>query len=274
MEANGEVPDWLRPVLRAIDANPMKRWTSQDLRDAGVEPARARRWFQTHHGMTFLAYLRSRRMGQAFSRLKNGSGVTEAALETGFDSLSGFCDAFRRSTGRSPTRSGTLHPLKVAQFPSPLGPLVALADDEAVYLLEFWDRRMLETQFSVLEKRMGVVFFPGTNDAIRQLESEVVLYFEGNLTPFRTPVRYPGSAHQQQVWQALMAIPYGQTVSYGQLAAGIGRPTSTRPVARAVGENRLAIVIPCHRVVGHDGQLTGYGGGLWRKRHLLNLEQG
>jgi len=274
MEANGEVPDWLRPVMREIDADPMRRWTGQDLRDAGVEPARARRWFQAHHGMTFLAYLRSRRIGQAFSRLKSGSAVTDTALESGFESLSGFCDAFHQSTGRPPSRSGSLHPLKVAQFPSPLGPMVAVADDRAVYLLEFWDRRMLETQFTILEKRIGAVFFPGSNGPLEQLQQEVERYFQGRLTRFETPMEVPGTEHQQQVWRALLKVSYGETLSYGRLASEIGRPSSTRPVARAVGENRLAIVIPCHRVVGHDGNLTGYGGGLWRKRYLLNLEQG
>lgn len=275
MEPKGEAPDWLRPVLQAIDADPMRRWTGQDLLEAGVEPARARRWFQATHGMTFLAYLRSRRMGQAFSRLRSGSGVTETALESGFDSLSGFCDAFRRSTGRAPSRSqaqaGPV--LKVAQFASPLGPLIAAADDEAVHLLEFWDRRMLETQFTVLERRIGAIFFPGTTEPLRQLQDEIESYFQGTLTRFRTPLKMPGTEHQQSVWRALVDIPHGTTLSYGELAARLGRPRSTRPVARAVGENRLAIVVPCHRVVGRDGQLTGYGGGLWRKRHLLDLER-
>lgn len=273
MEANGEVPDWLRPLLRAVDADPMRRWTGQDLREAGVDPARARRWFQANHGMTFMAYLRSRRLGQAFSRLKAGAPVTDTAFDSGFDSLSGFCDAFRRSTGRSPSTSDAGHPLKITQFSSPLGPLVAAGDDESVHLLEFWDRRMLETQFSVLEKRLDAVLFPGSTGPLEQLKGEVDAYFAGKLRVFKTPIALPGSAHQKQVWRALLALPYGQTISYGQLAASIGRPSSTRPVARAVGENRLAIVIPCHRIIGADGQLTGYGGGLWRKRYLLDLEQ-
>lgn len=273
MEANGEVPAWLRPVLRAVDDDPMKRWTGQDLCEAGVDPARARRWFQAHHGMTFMAYLRSRRLGQAFSRLKGGAAVTDTALDSGFDSLSGFCDAFRRSTGRSPSTSNAAHPLKVTQFSSPLGPLVAVGDEESVHLLEFWDRRMLETQFTVLEKRIGAVLFPGSTGPLTQLKDEVDAYFSGELRVFKTPIALPGSAHQEQVWRALLALPYGQTLSYGELAARIGRPSATRPVARAVGENRLAIVIPCHRIVGADGQLTGYGGGLWRKRYLLDLEQ-
>ncbi len=273
MEANGEVPGWLRPVLRIIDEDPMRRWTGQDLRDAGVEPARARRWFQAHHGMTFLAYLRSRRLGQAFSRLKQGAPVTETAFESGFDSLSGFCDAIRRSTGRAPSISTSTHPLNVTQFQSPLGPLVAAGDEQAVYLLEFWDRRMLETQFSVLEKRIGAVFFPGTSGPLQQIEKEVEEYFNGTLTTFESPLAFPGSTHQEGVWRALLDVPCGHTLSYGELAARIGRPSAARPVARAVGENRLAIVVPCHRIVGHDGNLTGYGGGLWRKRYLLDLEQ-
>jgi AraC family transcriptional regulator of adaptative response/methylated-DNA-[protein]-cysteine methyltransferase len=273
MEANGEVPDWLKPVLRSVDADPLRRWTGQDLRDAGVDPARARRWFQAHHGMTFMAYLRARRLGQAFSRLKDGARVTDAAFDSGFESLSGFCDAFRRSTGRAPSKSSVARTLKVTQFPSPLGPLVAAGDENAVHLLEFWDRRMLETQFTVLEKRMGAVLFPGSTSPLEQLRSEVEAYFAGDLTTFKTPIALPGTKHQEQVWKALIEVPYGKTLTYGQLAKGIGRPTATRPVARAVGENRLAIIIPCHRIVGHDGQLTGYGGGLWRKRFLLDLEQ-
>ena len=224
--------------------------------------------------MTFMAYLRSRRLGQAFSRLKQGAPVTDTAFESGFDSLSGFCDAFRRSTGRAPSISTSAHPLKVTQFQSPLGPLVAAGDEQAVYLLEFWDRRMLETQFSVLEKRIGAVFFPGTSEPLQQIEKEVEEYFKGTLTTFESPLAFPGSTHQEEVWRALLDVPCGQTLSYGELAARIKRPSATRPVARAVGENRLAIVIPCHRIVGHDGNLTGYGGGLWRKRYLLDLNSG
>jgi AraC family transcriptional regulator of adaptative response/methylated-DNA-[protein]-cysteine methyltransferase len=151
---------------------------------------------------------------------------------------------------------------------------VAAGDERAVYLLEFWDRRMLETQFSVLEKRIGAVFFPGSNGPLEQLQQEVEQYFQGRLTCFKVPMEIPGTEHQQQVWRTLLKVSYGETLSYGRLASVIGRPSSTRPVARAVGENRLAIVIPCHRIVGHDGNLTGYGGGLWRKRYLLNLERG
>lgn len=275
LDAEGAAPDWLRPLLDAVDADPARRWTTSDIQEFGVDPARARRWFQARHGMTFLAYLRARRLGRAFSRIREGATVLDTAQDADFDSVSGFCDALRRATGDSPKGAAEGRtPLQVAQVPSPLGPLLVAGDEEAIHLLEFWDRRMLETQFSVLEKRLGAVFFPGESAPMHRLRDELAAYFSGDLRRFETPFRYPGSHHQEEVWQALLEVPYGETWSYGELAARIGRPAAVRSVARAVGENRLAIALPCHRIVGANGRLTGYGGGLWRKRFLLAHEGG
>src|SRR5690606_24131614 len=109
---------------------------------------------------------------------------------------------------------------------------------------------------------------------MRRMREELAAYFAGDLRQFLTPLRFPGSQHQERVWRALLDVPYGETWTYGQLAANVGRPAAVRAVARAVGENRIAVVVPCHRIVGANGQLTGYGGGLWRKRFLLALEGG
>jgi AraC family transcriptional regulator of adaptative response/methylated-DNA-[protein]-cysteine methyltransferase len=145
-------------------------------------------------------------------------------------------------------------------------------DEEAVYLVEFWDRRMLETQFNILQQRVGAVFFPGSTGPIEQMRNELSLYFLGKSSSFETLIRFPGTPHQELVWRAIHKIPCGQTLSYSELARRVGKQTAVRSVARAVGENRLAIVVPCHRVVGADGSLTGYGGGVWRKRYLLSHE--
>ncbi len=273
MEPKANVPEWLAKVLAAVDAEPLRRWTAADIRAMGVDPTRVRRWFQAEHGMTFLAYLRSRRLGQAFSRIKDGAAIVDASLEADFDSVSGFCDALRRKTGIRPSDAKNRPILKVAQVPSPLGPIMVAGDEEAVYLVEFWDRRMLETQFSILEKRIGALFFPGETDATRSMAKEIESYFAGKLTTFATPIRTPGTASQEEVWQMLLKVPSGKTWTYGELATRLGKPKAVRAIARAVGENRLAIVVPCHRIVGADGKLTGYGGGLWRKRHLLELER-
>jgi len=274
LDAKGSTPDWLQPLLDAVEADPQRRWTTSEVADFGVDPARVRRWFQAQHGMTFLAYLRARRLGQAFSRIREGARVLESALAADFDSVSGFCEALRKSTGQSPRASRASAALRVAQVPSPLGPIMVAGDDSAVHLIEFWDRRMLETQFKALEKRLGVVFFPGQTDPLRSIADELAGYFAGDLQQFQTAVAFPGSHHQQEVWQALRQVPYGNTWSYGDLASSIGKAAAVRSVARAVGENRLAIVLPCHRIVGAKGQLTGYGGGLWRKRYLLTHEGG
>jgi len=157
---------------------------------------------------------------------------------------------------------------------TPLGPMLLGATPEAVCLLEFTDRRMLETQLKRLESRLGCVFVPGSNDVARGLEEELGQYFAGELRVFTTPLLTPGTPFQQRVWAGLREIPHGATRSYGEQARALGSPGAVRAVARANGDNRIAIVIPCHRVVGSDGSLTGYGGGVERKRFLLELERG
>lgn len=274
LEAKGAAPGWLQPLLKAVEANPGKRWTTHDIEEFGVEPVRVRRWFQAHHGMTFLAYLRARRIGVAFARIREGAPILETADEADFESVSGFCDALRRTLGSSARTAKQERTLQVAHMPSPLGPIIIAGDETGVHLAEFHDRRLLEDQFASLRKRLDAQFFPGETEPMRQLRHELAAYFAGKLRRFLTPLNLSGSPLQQRVWQTLLAVPYGETWSYGALAEQAGYPTAIRAVARAVGENRLAVVIPCHRIVGANGQLTGYGGGLWRKRFLLTLEGG
>jgi AraC family transcriptional regulator of adaptative response/methylated-DNA-[protein]-cysteine methyltransferase len=154
-----------------------------------------------------------------------------------------------------------------------LGPLVAGATDQGVCLLEFSDRRMLETQLDGLRQRLGPVL-PGTHPLLDQLRVELTEYFAGARREFQVPLVYPGTPFQVKVWDALRRIPYGETYSYEKLAWSVGAPRAQRAVGHANGQNRLAILIPCHRVVNKDGKLGGYGGGLWRKQLLLDLERG
>jgi AraC family transcriptional regulator of adaptative response/methylated-DNA-[protein]-cysteine methyltransferase len=152
--------------------------------------------------------------------------------------------------------------------------MIAGADDHALYLLEFADRRMLETQIGRVRAQTGRVAVPGVNGIILRIGEELNAYFAGDLREFTVPLETPGSEFQRAVWAELLRIPYGETRSYGEQARRLGEPPEmVRAVARANGDNRIAIVIPCHRVIGADGKLTGYGGGLWRKRRLLDLER-
>lgn len=275
LEADGSLPTWAESLIHEIEADPSQRLTDADLRARNLEPATVRRFFLKRYGMTFHAYARSRRLGQAFTAIKHGSGLDEAVFNAGYESFSGFRDAFARTFGTPPGQSRTAGDcLVVSWVESQLGPLVVAATNEAVTLLEFSDRRMLEAQFTTLQKRFKRGLIPGTNDLLEQLRDELGRYFAGELTEFTVPLSYPGTPFQERVWSNLLTIPYGETRTYSELAQMVGVPNGQRAVGQANGLNRVAIVIPCHRVINAHGTLGGYGGGIWRKQLLLSLERG
>jgi AraC family transcriptional regulator of adaptative response/methylated-DNA-[protein]-cysteine methyltransferase len=274
LEPAGAAPAWVRPLLDELDRADVLRMRDRELRDRGLDPERVRRWFRAQHGMTFHAFLRARRVGRALATLRNGESVTHAAYDNGYESLSAFYDAFRNLLGTTPARAVSAKPLHFTRIDTPLGPMLAAARNDALCLLEFIDRRMLETQLARLGTRLGGTPVPAPNDVLEQTRMEVDAYFSGSLREFTVPLGPAGTDFQQRVWGVLREIPYGTTRSYGEQAIAIGRPTATRAVARANGDNPIAIIVPCHRVVGADGRLTGYGGGLWRKQRLLDLERG
>ena len=133
---------------------------------------------------------------------------------------------------------------------------------------------MLGTQFRTLKRVFSCAIVPGENAHVGRLRKELEKYFAGDLEKFSVPLVYPGTPFQERVWNELLRIPYGQTRSYEDLARRVGSADAQRAVGTANGANRIAIVIPCHRVVNKDGKLGGYGGGLWRKQYLLDLERG
>lgn len=270
---NGHMPPaWVKRVLELAERHQGRRLTAGDLRAAGVEPSRAARYFKAHYGMTFQAYHRARRMGRALAMMRKGSDVTTAGLSSGYGSSSGFREAFAGVFGVAPSRADGARAMLARLLETPLGPMLAVAGEEGLAMLEFVDRRALQTQIDTLRRRVAGAVVPGTNRHIDTVERELRAYFAGKLTAFTTPLEAPGTPFQQRVWDALRAIPYGRTRSYADVARAIGAPTAVRAVARANGDNRIAIIIPCHRVIGSDGTLTGYGGGLERKRRLLEIE--
>lgn len=273
LEPEGTPPEWLRRLLAEVEEDPGRRWRDRDLRSLGLEPDRVRRWFKATHGMTFHAFTRARRLGLALTRIQDGDKVVDAAFDHGFESLSGFNEAFRRLAGVPPTGAATAPVITLARLTTPLGPMVAAATDEALGLLEFADRRMLPLQLRRMKRRLPGTVVPGENALLATVEHELGEYFAGRRREFSVPIEATGTPWQERVWRRLLAIGYGETVSYGELAAELGRPSAPRAVARAVGDNRLAVLVPCHRVIGSDGSLTGYGGGLWRKRRMLEIER-
>ncbi|CAL7960981.1 putative Methylated-DNA--protein-cysteine methyltransferase [Alphaproteobacteria bacterium] len=163
--------------------------------------------------------------------------------------------------------------LKASWLNTPLGPMLAIADEQALYLLEFIDRRGLKCGIERLRMKTKAAIIPGATDPIASIAGELKSYFEGTLKAFKTPLCLLGSPFQKLVWEELSRIPYGQTRSYLDQAKAIGKQTAYRAVANANGANQSVIIIPCHRIINSNGNLGGYGGGIPRKRWLIDHEK-
>lgn len=159
-------------------------------------------------------------------------------------------------------------------FDSPLGPMIAGATPKGICFLEWHDRGGVERIVQRVQKRCEMAVTPGNNAHLDRLERQLTAYFSGTATRFKTPTDVTGTTFEQTVWAQLLTIPYGQTRTYGEIAAALGKAGAQRAVGRANAANFVSIVIPCHRVIDANGNLHGYGGGLWRKKWLLELECG
>ena len=228
------------------------------------------------YGMTFQAFARARRLAGALSQIREGGALDDAVFESGYESHSGFREAFARTFGDTPGELS--RPRAACCCPgchSPLGPLVAGATAEGVCLLEFTDRRMLEAQFATVRKLFGAAGRSRHRTSTwSSCKTSWPRYFAGTLRSVLGPAGVSRHAVPAAGVGATAAIPYGETRSYEELAVAVGKPTAVRAVGRANGLNRIAILIPCHRVVNKNGDLGGYGGGLRRKQFLdLETEQ-
>ena len=273
LDGDRRPPAWVERLMERVDRAPAARVTDADLRAISIDPIRARRYFKRHYGMTFHAYHRARRMGLALGEVRRKRDLVQVGFRHGFDSPSGFRYAFARVFGHPPGRSRRLPCLFARWLETPLGAMLAVAGHEGLCLLEFVDRRGLETQIATLRRRLDRTIVPGRAEALDAIAQELARYFEGGLTRFTVPLHLPGTPFQVRVWERLRQIPFGETTSYSRIAADVGCPGASRAVGRANGENRLAIIVPCHRVVRADGTLCGYGGGVWRKKWLLEHER-
>lgn len=270
-------PEWVVRLQQALAGDPRRRFTDRDLRALDLEPTRVRRHFKEHYGMTFQAYQRSRRLGLALDELRQGQSLDDVGYRHGFESTSGFREAFEKAFGCPPGQAQAVSPLIARWIDTPLGAMLAVAKDAGLCLLEFVDRKALASQIEGLSRarsaRGKALVVPGDHEHLDSIERELELYFAGQLTRFETQLCFVGTPFQCSVWKALLTIPSGRTTSYSELAQELGRSGSQRAVANANGQNRLGIVVPCHRVIGADGALRGYGGGVWRKQWLLDHER-
>ncbi|MDY0889868.1 methylated-DNA--[protein]-cysteine S-methyltransferase [Kosakonia sp. CFBP8986] len=263
-------PDFIEQAVTLVRNNLKSRISDTQLRERNISPERVRRWFLQHHGMTFQAFQRMMRVNVALQELKGGRSATDVAFDSGYESLSGFGYTYKKLTGAAPSEGRQT--IMIHRFTTPLGPMFVCATARGVCLLEFVDRRMLETEFSDLQRLLNARILAGENEHTRQAEKEISDYFAGQRRHFDLALDLPGSAFQRLVWQGLQDVPYGQTTHYQCLAERIDKPLAVRAVAAANGANRVAIVIPCHRIIGKNGTMTGYGGGIARKKWLIEHE--
>ena len=244
-----QFPDWMHTFFLEVE-NQLSEDDDKLLLDPlKINVSRVSNWMKNNLDMTTQGYFKILRINRKF--------------------LVSDGHSFEKLTTSSDNTSNNI---LIERINSPLGTLIAGIYDDDLCLLEFSDRRMLSTQIKRIKKIFEVDVVKRKHVLFEQLQNELNEYFEGIRKTFSIPLQMKGSAFQQRVWGKLLDIEYGQTKRYAEQAEALENPLAIRAIARANGDNRIAILIPCHRVIGSDGSLTGYGGGLWRKKFLLDLE--
>ena len=203
LEPAGRHPEWVDRLIRTIDGAPSRRLSDAALRGMNIQPATARRYFRERFGMTLHGYARAKQLGFALDRLREGQPVTPAGFESGFESDSGFRDAFKRLFGTTPAAARGTTPIQATLLPSPLGPLLAAATERGLCMLEFADRKKLPNQAADLTRWYDQPVIPGSHRFIDQTSRELEEYFDGKRMSFDVPLDIKGTDFQEQVWNEL-----------------------------------------------------------------------
>ncbi|MGD8358831.1 MAG: helix-turn-helix domain-containing protein, partial [Lysobacterales bacterium] len=196
-------PQWLLPLMSEVEEDPGRRWHDRDLERLQLDPSAVRRWFIANHGLTFHGYARLRRLGLALRQIQHGTPVSQAVVAHGFDSEASFREAFTQVFGNPPSAVDRESSIWINRVATPLGSMVMGVHDSGLCLLEFAERRMLDTQLKRLRERMGRVFLPGDHPLMQRVKRELENYFGGGLREFSIPVQAPGTVFQEAVWNAL-----------------------------------------------------------------------
>lgn len=260
-------------LMQRLENNPDYVWREDDIIALNYEPSTVRRIFKRTIGMTFLDLARLKRVTRAASHLSAGNNVLTTQLDSGYQSSSGFREAIIRLIGDPPQALKNRKLLKATWIDTPIGQMLAIADNHYLHLCEFFDRKGLANELKKLQNSTQSAIEFVKNDILTNVQQQLTNYFNGQSCLFTIPLGLHASAFTVDVWHHLQQIKPATTCSYAALAGDINRPNAMRAVARANSQNQIAIIIPCHRVIGSDGSLTGYAGGLWRKDWLLKHEK-
>ncbi|VAW39634.1 Methylated-DNA--protein-cysteine methyltransferase [hydrothermal vent metagenome] len=273
MEKIGETPAYIKGIIAELQQSPHTRISDEQLKLRGIEPHTIRRWFKKNYNITFHSFQRMLRINYAFTSIKDGNSITHSAFASGYESLSGFNESYRSLFGESASKSKNRTVVNVLRFSSPIGSIVACATEKGVCFLGFIGQKRIEKQFTEIQTQCNAIILPGKNRHLSKVKREISEYFAGSRKIFSAALDIIGTDFRKKVWAELLNIPYGKTVSYKEQAIAMNNIKAIRAVASANGANKIAIIIPCHRVIGSNGSLTGYAGGLHKKSWLLNFEK-
>jgi len=273
MEKIGETPMYVKNIISELQQNPHEKISDEQLKLKGIEPHTIRRWFKKNYNITFHSFQRMLRINYAFTNIKNGNSITHAAFESGYESLSGFNESYRSLFGESASKSKSRTVINVLRFSSPIGSIIVCATEKGVCFLGFIGQKKIEKHFDEIQKQFNAIILPGKNVHLTKVRKEINEYFEGKRKMFSVSLDIVGTDFRKKVWNELLNIPYGKTASYKEQAIAINNSKAVRAVVSANGANKISLIIPCHRVIGSNGSLTGYAGGLHKKSWLLNFEK-
>jgi AraC family transcriptional regulator, regulatory protein of adaptative response / methylated-DNA-[protein]-cysteine methyltransferase len=263
-------------VCRAIDATTQEPLTLTALSaETGVSPHHLQRTFKRVMGITPREYAEASRLGQFKSRVREGASVTTALYDAGYGSSRGLYEKSLAQMGMTPAvyrRGGRGMTISYTLCDSPLGRLLVAATPKGICAVSLGESDA-DLERGLMDEYPAASINRDDNTLKASL-SAILEHLQGRRPHLELPLDIQATAFQRQVWQALRQIPYGSTISYSEIAKRIGRPNAVRAVARACASNRVALVIPCHRVVGKDNKLTGYRWGVERKGKLLEQEAG
>ncbi len=272
MEKIGETPTYIKDLITELQQNPHQRISDEQLKLKGIEPHTIRRWFKKTYGITFHSFQRMLRINYAFSNIRKGNSITGAAFDSGYESLSGFNESYRALFGESASKSKNRSVINVLRFSSPIGSIIACATEKGLCFFGFVGQKNIEKHFIEIKKRFNAIILPGENPHLTKARKEINEYFDGNRQKFTVSLDIVGTDFRIKVWNSLSNVPYGKTISYKEQAVILKNSKAVRAIAAANGANKISIIIPCHRIIGANGSLTGYAGGLHKKKWLLNLE--
>lgn len=273
MEKIGETPIYIKTIIAELQQNPHAKISDEQLKLKGIEPHTIRRWFKKNYNVTFHSFQRMLRINYAFTNIKKGNSITHAAFESGYESLSGFNESYRSLFGESASKSKNRSVINVLRFSSPIGSIIACATEKGLCFLGFIGQKKIEKQLDEIQNQFNAIILPGKNVHLTKAKKEIDEYFNAERKIFSVTLDIVGSDFRKEVWNELLTIPYGKTTSYKEQSMAMNKIKAVRAVASANGANKISLIIPCHRVIGSNGTLTGYASGLHKKSWLLNFEK-